>query len=112
MAAACGHWQLRRHSRVTSGSATFAGAASTVLQGFYCRDDIAFSFEGEYGTVRSYTSFSQAADEMGRSRIFNGVHFQFSNVSGRQAGDRIGEEVNATRLRPDGTCRGNHCGCR
>ena len=39
----------------TSGSATFAGAASTVLQGFYCRDDIAFSFEGEYGTVRWYT---------------------------------------------------------
>jgi hypothetical protein len=27
----------------TSGSATFAGAASKVLQGFYCRDDIAFS---------------------------------------------------------------------
>ncbi len=96
----------------TSGSATFAGAASKVLQGFYCRDDIAFSFQGEYGTARSYTSFSQAADEMGRSRIFNGVHFQFSNVSGRQAGDRIGEEVVTTRLRPEGVCHGIHCTCR
>ena len=36
----------------TSGSATFAGAASKVLQGFYCRDDMAFSFEGENGTAR------------------------------------------------------------
>lgn len=90
----------------TSGSATFAGAAATVLQGFYCRDDVAFSFVGENGTIRSYTGFSQAADEMGRSRIFNGIHFQFSNVSGRQAGDRIGREVVATRLRPEGACHG------
>jgi hypothetical protein len=96
----------------TSGSATFAGAASKVLQGFYCRDDIAFSFEGENGTLRSYTGFSQAADEMGRSRIFNGIHFQFSNVSGRQAGDDIGEEVITTRLRPEGTCHGKHCTCQ
>jgi hypothetical protein len=97
----------------TSGSATFAGAASKVLQGFYCRDDIAFSFEGETGTpARSYTSFSQAADEMGRSRIFNGIHFQFSNVSGRQAGDRIGIEVVTTKLRPEGPCHGIHCTCQ
>jgi hypothetical protein len=96
----------------TSGSATFAGAASKVLQGFYCRDDVAFSFAGENGTARSYTSFSQAADEMGRSRIFNGIHFQFSNVSGRQAGDDIGEEVITTRLRPEGTCHGKHCTCQ
>jgi hypothetical protein len=95
----------------TSGSATFAGAASKVLQGFYCRDDIAFSFEGENGTLRTYTSFSQAADEMGRSRIFNGIHFQFSNVSGRQAGDAIGTEVITTSLRPEGACRGVHCAC-
>jgi hypothetical protein len=97
----------------TSGSATFAGAASKVLQGFYCRDDIAFSFEGETGTAaRSYTSFSQAADEMGRSRILNGIHFQFSNVSGRQAGDRIGIEVVTTKLRPEGACHGIQCTCQ
>jgi hypothetical protein len=95
-----------------SGSATFGGAASKVLQGFYCRNHIAFSFEGEYGTLRSYTSFSQAADEMGRSRIFNGIHFQFSNVSGRQAGDGIGEEVIATKLRLEGPCRGKRCACQ
>jgi hypothetical protein len=96
----------------TSGSAAFAGAASKVLQAFYCRDDIAFSFQGENGTApRSYTSFSQAADEMGRSRILNGVHFQFSNVSGRRAGDAIGEEVVRTSLRPEGPCHGSGCTC-
>jgi hypothetical protein len=96
----------------TSGSATFAGAASRVLQGFYCRDDVAFSFEGENGTPpRSYTSFSQAADEMGRSRIYNGIHFQFSNVSGRQAGAAIGDEVVMTSLRPEGPCHGEQCAC-
>lgn len=96
----------------TSGSATFAGAASKVLQGFYRRDDVSFSFQGENDTPpRSYTSFSQAADEMGRSRIFNGIHFQLSNVSGRQAGDAIGEEVVTTRLLPAGSCHGSRRTC-
>ena len=57
-------------------------------------------------------SFSQAADEMGRSRILNGIHFQFSNVSGRQAGDRIGIEVVTTKLRPEGACHGIQCTCQ
>jgi hypothetical protein len=73
---------------------------------------VAFSFAGELGTPpRSYTSFSQAANEAGRSRIFNGIHFQFSNVRGRQAGDGIGNEIVNTRLRRAGPCHGIHCVC-
>jgi hypothetical protein len=63
------------------------------------------------GRCGHITRFSQAADEMGRSRIFNRIHFQFSNVSGRQAGDAIGTEVITTSLRPEGACRGVHCAC-
>lgn len=97
----------------SSGSATFAGAAATVLAAFYCRDDIAFSFVGESGpSARSYTGFSHAADEAARSRVFNGVHFQFSSAEGREAGNRVGDEVATTRLRPEGACHGAHCGCR
>jgi hypothetical protein len=96
----------------TSGTSTFAGAASTILAGFYCVDRIPFRFEGELGTpARDYRSFSQAADEAGRSRIFNGIHFQFSNEDGRRVGNAIGREIVTTRLRGEGKCRGILCAC-
>jgi hypothetical protein len=96
----------------TSGTATFAGAASTILVGFYCRDNIAFAFTGELGTpARPYSSFTAAADEAGRSRIYNGIHFEFSNQHGREAGDNIGAEIVYTRLRRAGPCHGLTCLC-
>jgi hypothetical protein len=96
----------------TSGTSTFAGAASTILAGFYCFDRVPFRFEGELGTPpRDYRSFSQAADEAGRSRIFSGIHFQFSNEDGRRAGNAIGQEIVTTRLRRAGRCVGILCAC-
>lgn len=97
----------------TSGTSTFAGAAAAILAGFYCRDDIAFSFvaEGANPSERSYQSFSEAADEAGRSRIYGGIHFEFSNQSGRGAGEGIGTEIVTTRLRRAGPCHGITCRC-
>jgi hypothetical protein len=97
----------------TSGTSTFAGAAAAILAGFYCGDDITFSFEaeGENPTWRSYHSFSEAADEAGRSRIYGGIHFEFSNQSGREAGEGIGTEIVTTRLRRAGSCHGITCRC-
>lgn len=84
----------------TSGTSTFAGAASTILAGFYCTDRIGFSFAGEQSgsPTRSYDSFSEAAREAGRSRIYGGIHFQFSNDAGRAAGKEIAREIVRTRL--------------
>jgi hypothetical protein len=96
-----------------SGTATFAGAASRILAGFYCWDRVPFSFAGEQpgALPRHYTSFSKAADEAGRSRIYHGIHFEFSNQSGRQQGDLIGKEIVTTRLRRAGRCFGILCAC-
>jgi PAP2 superfamily len=89
----------------TSGTSTFAGAASTILASFYCRDRIAFSFAGEQpgSPARSYSKFSEAAREAGRSRIYGGIHFQFSNDAGRVAGKKIGKEIVRTRLLAPGS---------
>jgi hypothetical protein len=89
----------------TSGTSTFAGAASTALAGFYCRDEVAFSFEtdGAIDGPRSYPSFSAGAAEAGRSRIYQGIHFEFSNQEGQRAGREIGEEIVTTRLRRAGS---------
>ncbi len=79
----------------TSGTSTFAGAASSILRGFYGRDDVSFAFAGEQtgAPERTYGSFSEAAAEAGRSRIYGGIHFEFSNQAGQEAGRGAGEEI-------------------
>ncbi len=84
----------------TSGTSAFAGAAAEILAGFYCTDGVPFAFSGEQAdsTPRSYGGFAEAAREAGRSRVYGGVHFQFSNDAGREAGKSIGQEIVRTRL--------------
>lgn len=69
-------------------------AASSVLASFFGTDAIGFSFTTRTspgGAVRSFTSFSQAAEEEGVSRIYVGYHFRSAvNAAltlGRQVGD-------------------------
>lgn len=92
----------------TSGTSTFAGAAAAVLGGFYCTDAVPFTFQGEQlgSAPRSYRGFAEAAREAGRSRIYGGIHFQFSNDAGRDAGKAIGREIIGTRLTPGGLTSG------
>lgn len=85
----------------TSGHSAFSAAAGTVLAGFFCRDDIAFTHENDGapdGKARPYPSFSAAVFEAGRSRIFGGVHFEFSNQAGLTAGRGVGAEILSTAL--------------
>ncbi len=93
-----------------SGTSTFAGAASAAIEGFYCRP-VGFSFETDMAShgPRSYASPLEAAQEAGRSRIFQGIHFQFSNEDGRRAGRGIGSEIARTRLLPLDKERGRPC---
>ena len=85
----------------TSGQSTFAGAGSTILAGFYCRDDITFSFEGDDAVAgpRTFESFTQAGEEAGRARIYAGIHFQFSNQAGLSGGRGVAGEILKNRLR-------------
>jgi hypothetical protein len=84
----------------TSGQSTFSGAASTILASFYGDDRTAFSFTGDDAItgVRTFDSFSAAAMEAGRARIFAGIHFEFSNQAGQRAGRGVAREILDTRL--------------
>jgi hypothetical protein len=85
----------------TSGTSTFAGAAHTVIEAFYCRRDLRFCFETDNAFAkRCYDTPAEAALEAGRSRIYQGIHFQFSNEAGMSAGRAIGREIASTRLQP------------
>jgi hypothetical protein len=84
-----------------SGHSSYSGAAAAVLAGFFCTDDIRFTHTTDTapgGQARTYPSFSAAAAEAGRSRVFGGQHFEFSNQAGLAIGRNVAKEVLATRL--------------
>ena len=84
-----------------SGHSSYSGAAAAVLDGFFCTDAIGFNLVTDSapgGQARSYPSFSAAAAEAGRSRVFGGLHFEFSNQAGLKLGRDIAAEVLANKL--------------
>lgn len=94
----------------TSGHSTFSGAASTVLAALF-GDQTTFQTRADpaAGLVdntlgvpfkRSFTSFTQAADEAGLSRIYGGIHFAFDSTAGLAAGRSIGTYVIGNIMRP------------
>ena len=95
-----------------SGTSMFGGAASRIIEHFYCNANVGFCFVTDNATngARCYASPLQAAEEAGRSRILQGIHFQFSNEDGRRVGRAIGQEIATTRLkRLDGTAASGKC---
>ncbi len=96
----------------TSGHSTFSQAGATVLTGFF-GENVSFSSQADAHTsfsqrplaasqitTRHFSSFNEAAEEAGRSRIFGGIHFQFENIAGREAGRAVGRWVIDNLLRP------------
>jgi PAP2 superfamily/PEP-CTERM motif len=89
----------------TSGHSGFSKAGATILADFFGTDNVAFttgttSLLLPSGTTRSFTSFSQAADEAGMSRIYGGIHFEFDNVAGQQVGQDVASNVYNNFLTP------------
>jgi membrane-associated phospholipid phosphatase len=95
----------------TSGHSTFSGAASAVLTALLGED---VSFESTTDpqnapsqrplaedkiVTRFFTSFTQAAEEAGQSRIYGGIHFDFDNAAGLSVGRAVGTIVSETQLK-------------
>ena len=84
-----------------SGHSSYSGSAATVLSGFFCTVAVPFTLvtgSAPSGEARSYPGFSAAAAEAGRSRVFGGQHFEFSNQAGLGLGRGVGAEVLRTAL--------------
>ncbi len=91
------------HPSYTSGHSSNSGAAAAVLAEFFGTDTIAFSLPSQhplFPATRSYTSFSEAAEESAVSRMYGGIHWSFDNDVGLDAGNAIGQFVMANFLRP------------
>lgn len=85
-----------------SGHSAFSAAAATVLSLFLGTDHVSFTAISDSvpGVVRSYTSFQAAADEIGMSRIYGGIHFLSGDLDGINLGRVIGKYVNDHFLLP------------
>lgn len=97
-----------------SGHAGFGGALFQILRKFYGRDDIAFTFVSDEfnGTTkdnkgnarplipRSFTTFSQAEEENGQSRIYLGIHWSYDKSEGIAQGRKVADWVFAHAFQP------------
>jgi hypothetical protein len=52
------------------------------------------------GVTRHFTSFSEAAEEAGLSRIYAGQHFRFDHLAGERLGQQVARSVLSTVLQP------------
>jgi len=94
-----------------SGHSVEGGAASEVLREFFGTDEITFSTcsltlpagstcNDPTPVLRTFTSFSQAAEENGGSRILVGFHFRHAVEEGIKHGGKIGKRTIKLFLRP------------
>lgn len=73
-----------------SGHSAFSGAGSEILTAFFGKQNFTLTMKN---MTRSYNSFYDAAYEAGRSRIYGGIHFEFSNLPFINMGMAIAREV-------------------
>jgi hypothetical protein len=88
-----------------SGHATFAGACAAVLRRYFGTDNVTFTLGTEdpnlvSGVTRTYNSFTEAAIEEARSRVYLGVHFAWDGNNGVISGTAAGEYVYEHALAP------------
>jgi hypothetical protein len=86
-----------------STHSALGNAAATVLAKLL-GDNTSFTFNSPTaspaGSSRSFTSFSQAANENANSRVMAGIHFRFSCEAGLALGNKIGDWLVSNKLKP------------
>jgi len=77
-----------------SGHATFGAVQAAVMRNFFGTDNITFTIDSEdplyHAGSRTYTSFTDIAQENGRSRVYLGVHWNFDSTEGYTCGTGVG----------------------
>jgi hypothetical protein len=83
------------YQEYSSGHASVTAAGQEVLTEYFGSHVPVSGWSEAFGpaTVRSYPSFSAAADEANLSRIWLGIHFRTAVKDARAAGDAIGAYV-------------------
>jgi hypothetical protein len=85
-----------------SAHSAAGGAARAVLSRFFRTDYVHFNQTRTSlpGVARHYSSFTEAANENGESRVLIGFHFRHAVTEGRIQGERVGQWVFDHALQP------------
>lgn len=81
-------------------SSISAAAAEVLRLYFHDRITLDVTSEALAGVTRHFTSFSEAAEEAGLSRIYAGQHFRFDHIAGKQLGRQVAVFVVFITLHP------------
>ncbi|MCM0675873.1 phosphatase PAP2 family protein [Micromonospora phytophila] len=86
-----------------SGHATFGGAWAGMMRRYFGTNNVTYTATTEdphaVGVTRTFNTFTAAAVENARSRVYLGVHYQWDGDNGVAAGDAVAGHVYANRLR-------------
>jgi len=84
------------------GAHSAISAAGAEVLRLYLHDHITLDVTSESlpGITRHFTTFSDAAEEAGLSRIYSGQHFRFDHIAGKQLGRQVAIKVVSTILQP------------
>ena len=77
-----------------------------MLANFFGTDKVTFSITSTFPQAiqktRTYTSFSDAAEDIVDARIYQGIHFRFGDVVGRRQATHVANWAFSHFLRPVG----------
>ena len=86
----------------TSGANVLSGAALRSLSLYFETNEMEFSIMTTNAGItdpakrtRSYSKFSQVRDEVEDARIYQGIHFRFSDADARRQGEHIAQWANS-----------------
>ncbi len=85
------------HPEYPAAHGCFSGASTQTLKFFFGTDDFDFTVDskiaGLTNPVRSYSSFSQALDEVSDARVYGGMHYRNSTHKGGIIGKQVSRYV-------------------
>ena len=92
----------------TSGANSLSGSVTRMLAHFFGTDEVTFSITSNtpqaIQKVRTYSRFSDAAEDVVNARIYLGIHFRFADTAARKQGSRIADWAFERFLRPLDDC--------
>jgi hypothetical protein len=90
----------------TSGANNNSGAVTTMLANFFGTDEMAFSMTSNFSLViqntRTYSRFSDAAEDVVDARVYLGIHFRFADIVARRQGSHVANWTFSHFLQPVG----------
>jgi hypothetical protein len=84
-----------------SGHTGLSGSIVKTLQQFFGTDEIAWSDTNNAGLTRSFSSLSQAIEEIVDARVWSGIHFRTAEKQGQRIGRKVASYRERRYFRPE-----------